>query len=432
MDVACRQWSMGYRGGTGYTSRSGNKEYFMEPGFNLFSVILLLGAAHGLFLALALLNARGGNMIAHRILAFITLIFVFDLSGEVLYQTGYYASYPHLLWIDDPLEFLYGPLVLFYVQTLTNPSGFRLTRRHGLHFLPVFLACILSAPFYTLNSAQKLQFVTTGIELESTHLTLAAYGQIVLALVFVVQVAIYIILSIRLLARHARRIRDNFSYTERVSLLWLRNMLGFLTVLLLLFVVELFAADALGINEKANDALYLLVVIMVYTMGYLGLRQPAIFSHPEPANQNVSTQEDFASSDPEPVAIEEKYKASALDADSSRLFLDELTATMENEKLYLDVKLTLPQLATHLGLSTNYLSQVINEQLDKNFFDYVNTYRVEAAKNALVSTAREKINILNIAYDSGFNSKSAFYTAFRKNTGTTPSQFRKIAVQAKK
>jgi len=183
----------------------------MQPGFSLFAVILLLGAAHGLFLSLALLHARGGDVIAHRLLAALTLIFVFDLSGEVLYQTGYYTSFPHLLWIDDPLEFLYGPLVLFYVQALTNPAGFRLTRRHGLHFLPVLLAFILSAPFYTLNSVQKLEFVTAGIELESTHLTLATYGQVILALVFVIQVAIYITLSIRLLARHARRIRDNFS-----------------------------------------------------------------------------------------------------------------------------------------------------------------------------------------------------------------------------
>jgi AraC-like DNA-binding protein len=85
----------------------------------------------------------------------------------------------------------------------------------------------------------------------------------------------------------------------------------------------------------------------------------------------------------------------------------------------------LPQLAEQLGLSPNYLSQVINERLEQNFFDFINWYRIEEAKHRLASPVGERDNIITLALDAGFNSKSAFYTAFKKHTAMTPSQYKK-------
>jgi len=70
------------------------------------------------------------------------------------------------------------------------------------------------------------------------------------------------------------------------------------------------------------------------------------------------------------------------------------------------------------------LSQVINENIGKSFFDFVNEYRVRETKKALADSRSEQFSILGIAMDAGFNSKSAFYTAFKKYTGMTPSQFK--------
>ena len=98
---------------------------------------------------------------------------------------------------------------------------------------------------------------------------------------------------------------------------------------------------------------------------------------------------------------------------------------METKKPYLQGDLVLPQLAQQLGISANYLSQVINEQLKVNFYDFINGYRVEDAKRLMKNAGQKNINILKIAFDSGFNSKSAFYTAFKKVTSMTPTQYRK-------
>ena len=86
--------------------------------------------------------------------------------------------------------------------------------------------------------------------------------------------------------------------------------------------------------------------------------------------------------------------------------------------------LTLPMLSRMIDVSPHYLSQVINEKLNKSFFDYINEYRVQETKEALTSSKSERFSILGIAMDAGFNSKSAFYNAFKRHTGMTPSQFK--------
>jgi len=96
---------------------------------------------------------------------------------------------------------------------------------------------------------------------------------------------------------------------------------------------------------------------------------------------------------------------------------------METEKPYLEPKLTLSSLADELEISANHLSQVINQYEEKNFFDFVNSYRVEEYKERATDPAYQNFSILAIALDSGFNSKSSFNQVFKKFTGKTPSQY---------
>ena len=100
------------------------------------------------------------------------------------------------------------------------------------------------------------------------------------------------------------------------------------------------------------------------------------------------------------------------------MLLKELEELMATERPYLDSKLTLAQLADLLGISSNYLSQVINQQTGRNFFDYINSHRVNAAKEILADPARARVGVLTIAMDSGF------YDAFKQHANMTPSQYR--------
>jgi ligand-binding sensor domain-containing protein/AraC-like DNA-binding protein len=121
----------------------------------------------------------------------------------------------------------------------------------------------------------------------------------------------------------------------------------------------------------------------------------------------------------------EKYKTSALLPETVEQVLPRLTRLMEEEKLYLNPDLTLKKLSERLHVHYNHLSQIINEHLGKSFNDYINAFRIEEAKQKLADPKEARKTVLEIAYDTGFYSKSVFNTAFKKFTGKTPSQFRK-------
>ncbi len=97
---------------------------------------------------------------------------------------------------------------------------------------------------------------------------------------------------------------------------------------------------------------------------------------------------------------------------------------MEVDKPFLDHSLTLPRLAEKLSISIHDLSQIINERLKQNFFEFVNSHRVGEAKKILSDPEYENLTIAAIGFETGFNSTSAFNAAFKKHTGMTPSQYR--------
>ncbi len=106
-------------------------------------------------------------------------------------------------------------------------------------------------------------------------------------------------------------------------------------------------------------------------------------------------------------------------------YKQQLEALMLQQKPYLEAQLTLPELALQMKISLHLLSKVINDGYDKNFHDFVNTYRIEEFKNLIVKPQYKHQTILAAALDAGFNSKTAFNRAFKKITNSTPREFLK-------
>lgn len=122
-------------------------------------------------------------------------------------------------------------------------------------------------------------------------------------------------------------------------------------------------------------------------------------------------------------AQRQKYAKSGLTTARMRAYMGALDRLMRHEEVYLDPELTLPLLAERVGCSINHLSQVINAGFGMSFFDYINKHRVKRAKRILNGVG-DHAAVLNVAYSVGFNSNSAFYSAFKKRVGLTPAQFR--------
>jgi ligand-binding sensor domain-containing protein/AraC-like DNA-binding protein len=120
-----------------------------------------------------------------------------------------------------------------------------------------------------------------------------------------------------------------------------------------------------------------------------------------------------------------KYEKSRLDDSVMAEYGNEIRDLMESEKLYTDSDLTLPALAKKLNLSTNIVSQVINSHFGHNFYTFVNNYRLEEVVEMMKESSFDEKSILEIAYMSGFKSKTTFNTVFKKYKGVTPSEYRK-------
>lgn len=123
--------------------------------------------------------------------------------------------------------------------------------------------------------------------------------------------------------------------------------------------------------------------------------------------------------------LKQKYKNSTLDPEKAEKYLKLLQYQLDVKKVYQDEELTLNSLAGILKVAPRYLSQLVNERLNKNFRDLVNSRRIEEAKQLLANPGKKELSILEIAYEVGFNSKEVFNRAFKKYTGMTPSQYKK-------
>jgi AraC-like DNA-binding protein len=162
----------------------------------------------------------------------------------------------------------------------------------------------------------------------------------------------------------------------------------------------------------------------VYTIGYLGLRQPEVFAGTGgDGDRDTGGVADEASAAGETGGP--RYERSGVDPERARRHLDALIALMETERPYRDGDLTLHDLAGRLGISAHNLSEVLNTQVGRSFYDFVNGYRVEEVKEKLGDPRTAYLKLVAIASDAGFNSKSAFNAAFKRHAGMTPSEYRR-------
>ncbi|WP_165830457.1 helix-turn-helix domain-containing protein [Flavobacterium aquariorum] len=160
---------------------------------------------------------------------------------------------------------------------------------------------------------------------------------------------------------------------------------------------------------RFTPSLYLL---SVFFLAYFSLQQKEIFDFNKNDLDELSTIKEYKRENPKRVS---ENRLNELD--------EKLRMLMNSEKVYLENDLSLPKLAKSMGASCNEASFVINELYGDNFYNFINKYRIGEAKILLLSEKYSQLNILGIAYESGFNSKTTFNTTFKKYIGLSPTEF---------
>lgn len=156
------------------------------------------------------------------------------------------------------------------------------------------------------------------------------------------------------------------------------------------------------------------VLILSFNYNYFGASQSTITN----IANNISNYTIITS--------KEKKQVPFMSNDESKKYLNELYSLMKTEKLYRNPNLTLDELAKKLLTTRHKLSLIINIFTEQNFYEFVNQYRINEICNNLSNPQKNNLTILEIAFDAGFNSKSSFNTAFKKNTNITPREYRNL------
>jgi AraC-like DNA-binding protein len=401
---------------------------------NILSVLILISAAQVLFMAVALVIMRRGNRPANLFLAALLLTLAILMIDGFMTVTNYYYRFPHLIGVVWPAYLLSGPFLYFYVRSLTSPKLIQFSGRQFLHVLPAVAAALLLIPFYSMSANEKIARLARSM---TTQDEMRMLTQNVAPFLITLQKVVYYVLSYRAVAAYRSRIKQSFSSLDAISLSWLRTLLITFFLLCFLFIFFSFFAVPLSIHRETAYLSYLGFAVVTYVMAFKSSLQPEIFTRIEAAHrvELIRTDQSVVPDAPAPapdlpqetggMMSREKYQRSLLTAEQSAGIVSKLLQVMETEKPFLEPELTLPELANRLSISPHHLSQVINREMDKSFFDFVNEFRVQEAKRLLTSPQCAHLSILGIALDAGFNSKSAFYTAFAKYIGMTPSEFRK-------
>lgn len=360
-----------------------------------FAACLVQGA----FLAPVIARLKGANRRATRLLAALTLCFLPMIGEEFIGVAGLADQYPHSLGSSATMDFLIAPLLLLYAWTLTDPAR-AFTRRDLLQGIPFGIATLILAPYYSLSGADKLALLDVGLP---TSLSFVIVMKIVLGTVY-----------LGLVIRHLHRVLNAPGATRDPQVVWFRRAMFALVAVGCASVAIAIAASAgvdLPIDSDAIGTLFL--GASIYMICFILIRHPVVNNVGRPAGEPEVVQ----------LSFRPKYGTSPLTAAQKEKHARRLVQLMDSDRPFRDMQLSLEKLAAALHLAPGHLSQVLNEQLGMNFYEFVNEYRVRDVMARIGSGHDGSKTILTLAYESGFNSKASFNRAFKRVTGVTPTEY---------
>ncbi len=363
---------------------------------NIWSVIILTGAVQGFVLTFALL----GKSKANRFLSLLILVLSLHLVEYTIAISGYVMEWPHTVASTYSLLFLMGPFYYLYSLALFQ-HNFQFRLKFIWHFLPAVLVLISFLPFYAMSGDEKIAFLRSVASGDQIKIPAS---QLIFMVAHVIQTLIYVVLAYRVLSHKKKILVEQNASTAIRQFQWLRIFTIGFSIYLALYMISIFVIANVESHQVEIDyVMLLLTAIIIYAIGYTAIRQPVFFDY---------------------VTFNNKYQNSSLNPHRIEEIKAILDAYLKSEKPYLQENLKLSDLATSLNIPNYQLSEVINNNLGKNFFDFINQYRIEEAKTLLKNPSCADLKIIAIAFDSGFGNKATFNRVFKKSTGMTPSEYK--------
>jgi len=348
---------------------------------------------------------------------YLLAVVLFLIGCELFYQ---FMDLPvtqqsdnRIIILDQIYWALLGPVMLFYINFVTGKST-KFHYRYFIHLLPLIIILI---PY--------VRYMSSGADVRFYHY-IGNSDFLNKALVFMWDWATpaYFLVILFLIRAHKNQVRNYFSNLYKKDLKWAKYLTGGFFIYMIIGFALIYASEIVPLNLGVNLNHISIIVLEIYILGIgiYGYKQEQIFSE----SNYLEIQKNYLQSSLlQFIEKEKKYEKSGLTRDEQNAISAQLQTFMKEEKPYLDCDFTIGDLAEKLSTSVHKLSQVINEEFNQNFYEFINRYRIEEIKQYLHNPRYDHLKIMSLAYDCGFNSKSAFYAAFRKITDETPTEYRK-------
>jgi AraC-like DNA-binding protein len=348
-------------------------------------LFIIYGGFSAFILSLAFIfriqrHNRAGFWLIGFCLANVYVIFV-----KILFVTGLIYEFPHFLRWKFPIG-LCRP-VFFFLFIIYLYGDFKKIRwQHLLHFIPVLIVMIYFMPFFFSPAIEKISWLKGEILIENASLPGWYFYFISVYSAGYLTAAMYIFLK-------------NRHLTQKLLNIFISGICFGAFIFLIIAIINISS----GRSAELNNLMHLVLASGFLLLSFLILASPTALK----LGPNI------------------KYQSSNIDQKRSLEIFAKAQRMLQQKKLYRDPELKLKDLAGQIKEPYYLLSHAINQQTSKSFNDFINQMRVEEAAHLISSGKNEHLSLEAIAYEVGFNSRSSFYSAFKKIKKNTPAAFKK-------
>lgn len=395
----------------------------MKPELNHWTVSISFFAILGILISILLFYKQVSKPLKY--ISIITLLFSVTLLDWILIWSRYQYYFPWFIGLSFTFNWLYGPIFYFAIKAFSPAEKLEAMQKQ-IHLLPFICMLVIYTPLWLQDTEVKQKIIMTGKIEWSFYKTIFSY----LPWMAIIHMTFYLIIS-------AIAIKKTYAFRA------IRDWGRFLVIAFGIFVFNFWFYNVLKLTswfsiywDYGIAFSMILVILLTIVMTYM---HTSIFEGNTILQSIVDIKAENFLSNRMPEAIQQngahekghevKYKTSNLPSPVSFKISQKIDSLVKEKKMYKDFNLRLDSLSGELGLNRNQVSQAINEHFGKNFFEYINSLRIQEAKKLLLDPSLQTTSIKEITYMAGFNNKVSFYKCFKNDTGMSPVDYRNHYLQ---
>lgn len=376
---------------------------------NIFRIIYFLGAINSLFFSI-LIFSKKNKALSDKILGSWLII----LSVQLFYPFIYLSDLENLqklIGYEAPLSIIHPVFLYFYTLAVTNQ--YKKSVKNIIIVIPVAVFILIIPFFLNILPENKIEILNGDFFEMFDSAGIIIFGIMYLFMGYIL--FYFIFKSYQAIRKYKKNVLQIYSYHDNIDLLWLRRLIVYFLVICISTILLSILFFYTNISLAFTDFIYyVMLVAFVFLLAYWGYQQGNIF-------QFEKQEENFITKDEKESLQTNNFRATGKLSNEAK----KLEKIMNQEKPFLNPTLSIHDLSQIINIPAHQLSKIIHKEFGKNFFEFVNEYRINQFKDYIKLPKYKNYTILGIALECGFNSKSAFNRIFKEYTGQTPGEFKK-------